>query len=260
MPPPSVRPEAFRQALERVSSRPEFSWKNEAGTVDAEFDGISVPFLGATGHWLQRSFSKWIKPMIKPLLKPMAKWGRRFMQWIGGLFRHADYDGDPVRPSRGGGMKMLLYVAGGLTALLLAAIVIVRRHSVRMPGATLPEAGGAAMPDLRDESVLPTDLPIDAWARLAQELHDKGEYRLALRAHYFSMLAALAERGDIRVGRSKSNRDYLREAGRKRRGALEALLRENLAAFERSWYGHHAVAPDDLALFRRNRETMLEIP
>ena len=97
------------------------------------------------------------------------------------------------------------------------------------------------MPDIQDENVGADQLPGDGWMKLARELLERGELRLALRAFYLASLAHLAARNLISIARFKSNREYEREL--RRRGHsfpdLLAVFGDNLASFERIWYGLH---------------------
>ena len=111
-------------------------------------------------------------------------------------------------------------------------------------------------PDLSDENVGADQLPEDGWTRLARELLARGELRLAMRAFYLASLAHLSERNLISLARFKSNRDYERELGR-RGHAFPGLLDvfgENVAVFERIWYGMHEVSGDLVTRFAANVE------
>ena len=72
-------------------------------------------------------------------------------------------------------------------------------------------------PDIADENVRADQLPEDGWTKLARELLERGEFRLAMRAFYLASLSHLAARNLISIARFKSNRDYEREL--RRRGA-----------------------------------------
>jgi len=80
-------------------------------------------------------------------------------------------------------------------------------------------------------------LPEDGWTKLARELLERGELRLALRAFYLASLARLAERNLISLAKFKSNRDYEQEL--RRRGHsfpdMLALFSENVGVFDRIW-------------------------
>jgi hypothetical protein len=114
----------------------------------------------------------------------------------------------------------------------------------------------APLPDLRDEGVTADQLPEDGWLQLARDLVQRGELRLALRASYLAGLAHLASRQLIGLARHKSNHDYDRELRRRARTNAELLAAfdRNLSAFERTWYGTHAVTPETLGDFTQNLE------
>jgi hypothetical protein len=109
---------------------------------------------------------------------------------------------------------------------------------------------------LADESLGAEQLPEDRWTKLARELLDRGELRLALRAFYLATLAHLAERNLISLAKFKSNRDYEREL--RRRGHsfpdLLALFGENVTVFDRAWYGWHEINGELVSRFAANVE------
>ena len=96
---------------------------------------------------------------------------------------------------------------------------------------------------------------------MAKELMDRGEFRLALRALYLSILAHLAEDEMITIAQFKSNRDYERELARRchEREGLLAFFSENVKIFDRSWYGMHEVTRDDLKVFSGNQERIVKL-
>ena len=112
------------------------------------------------------------------------------------------------------------------------------------------------MPDLRSDDIVADHLPEDGWLKLARELMEQGELRLALRASYLAGLAHLGHRQLITIARHKSNFDYERELRRRARTRDELLsaFDENLDAFERAWYGLHEVTRDTLGGFNANLE------
>ena len=114
------------------------------------------------------------------------------------------------------------------------------------------------MPDINDEKVGADQLPEDGWTKLARELLERGELRLALRAFYFASLSHLAARNLISIARFKSNRDYEREL--RRRGHsfpdLLSVFGDNLVSFERIWYGLHEVNRELVDRFVANVERL----
>ena len=110
--------------------------------------------------------------------------------------------------------------------------------------------------DLEAEDVRADALPEDSWLQLAQELTDRGEFRLALRAFYLATLSFLAQRELVRLAPAKSNRDYLQEMTRRLRGDVTAIgfFRENITLFEASWYGTHDVTSSILDSMKVNHQ------
>lgn len=115
-----------------------------------------------------------------------------------------------------------------------------------------------SVPDLASENVGADQLPEDGWMKLARELLQRGELRLAMRAFYLASLAHLAARNLITLARFKSNRDYEREL--RRRGhsfpELLSLFSENVSAFDRIWYGMHGVDAALVGRFASNVERL----
>jgi hypothetical protein len=99
-------------------------------------------------------------------------------------------------------------------------------------------------------------LPEEGWSRMARELLERGEWRLALRALYLASLAHLAQRNLVTITRSKSNQDYLRELDRKAHALPEVaqLFAENVSTFDCVWYGLHAVDEGKVEAFAGNVE------
>jgi hypothetical protein len=112
------------------------------------------------------------------------------------------------------------------------------------------------MPDITDENVGADQLPEDGWTKLARELLERGEFRLAMRAFYLASLSHVAARNLISIARFKSNRDYEREL--RRRGHsfpdLLSVFGDNIFCFERIWYGMHEVNRDLVNQFASNVE------
>src|SRR5262249_45265204 len=106
------------------------------------------------------------------------------------------------------------------------------------------------------ENVSAEQLPEDGWVKLARELLERGEFRLALRAFYLASLAHLAQRNLISLARFKSNRDYQRELQRRGHSfpSLVQLFADNILMFDRTWYGMHEATRDAVQQFATNVE------
>jgi hypothetical protein len=151
-------------------------------------------------------------------------------------------------------MRLLLYalITGVVATLMILMVRVWRQRSRYAAAVVAQEIQGT--PDLADESVAADQLPEDAWTKLARELLERGEFRLAMRAFYLASLAHLAKRDLIGIARFKSNRDYEKELVR-RGHAIPHLLpvfRDNVSTFERIWYGVHEVNRELVHQFAAN--------
>ena len=92
--------------------------------------------------------------------------------------------------------------------------------------------------------------------KLARELMERGELRLAMRAFYLASLARLAQQNLISLAKFKSNHDYQRELGRRGHSLPEllGLFAENVTVFDRTWYGRHEINATLLDQFAINVE------
>jgi hypothetical protein len=113
-------------------------------------------------------------------------------------------------------------------------------------------------PDVADESVLASAMPPDEWLARADDLAARGEWRLAVRALFLSALSALHAAALVRVGRHKTNRDYLNELVRRQHalpGLVEAFA-DSMRVFEGSWYGDHVADEAQFGRCRGNVEAI----
>ena len=136
-------------------------------------------------------------------------------------------------------LQWLAWIAIGLllagAAYLLARAYLQRER--RRGGAAEEEAAGAA--DHVESLPVPlargrTDLLAEA-----RRCYECGDYAQAI-VYYFSyQLVQLDKRHLIRLGRGKTNRQYLREVGPSR--GLHALLEQTMTAFEEVYFGRRAL-------------------
>ena len=133
---------------------------------------------------------------------------------------------------------LIALVVGGLGYLIYMALT----RSGRLAEAIVAEPV-LPVPNLADENLGAEQLPEDEWTKLANELLQRGELRLALRAFYLASLAHLAARNLVSLARFKSNHDYERELRRRGHSFPELLnlFAENVSVFERIWYGLHEI-------------------
>jgi hypothetical protein len=206
---------------------------------------------------VERFFDK-VENMIR-------EWARDFREWLHKVWNKLFPPHEtPARVSYGSGygwimsLQFLLYglAAAAVIALALLLYRVWRGHQPPPP-AVATEAIQPA-PDLADENVHADQLPEDGWTKLARELLERGEFRLAMRAFYLAGLAGLAERNLITIARFKSNRDYERELRRRAHSFPEllAVFGDNVSRFERIWYGMHEASRELALQFANNLEKL----
>lgn len=87
----------------------------------------------------------------------------------------------------------------------------------------------------------------------ARELYERGAYAEAILYLYSYQLVELDKSHRIHLAKGKTNRQYLRELGR--RGPLRKLVERSMSLFEDSFFGHHAIDRQDFeAVWRRMDE------
>jgi hypothetical protein len=132
---------------------------------------------------------------------------------------------------------------GLVVALIVGAAIVffLRRRSPVTNADAVTEAAAAV--NLADESLTADQLPESSWLKLAEEWLAKGDCRLALRALHLAGLKYLGERGLVSIQRWKSGLDYRREVERRTRATPEIspVFSNNVALFERGWYGSRPV-------------------
>jgi len=227
------------QELSRVSSQRKFTWR-----LSPEFlpeDPSQIPGQGS-----ERSFlDEFITGVFESFVKLMLKLG----EWFNAFFNLDSSDlpeGDGF--SFGNPAPLLRWLLVLLALLVLGLLVAVLRKELRRK--RLSHSAGASeledFPDLEDESLLATEKAPDEWLAMVEDLEARGEWRLALRALFLSVLAALADQNLLVVRRSKSNMDYQRELAR-RAHAFPGLLpdfRSLRLALEAVWYGDRPAGPE----------------
>ena len=194
-------------------------------------------------------FTKMLKG-IETLMKDIGRFMRSLGDWLDKLNRTSAGTSGPGSFDFAAAMKPLLFVL----LVLLAGVIgwfIFRAWQKRDRTQEVVAEALPAVPDVADENVGADQLPEDGWSRLARELLERGELRLALRAFYLASLASLADRNLITLAKFKSNLDYQRELDRRAHAlpVVTGAFGENLSVFERVWYGLHEVTPEMLREF-----------
>ncbi|HYR85748.1 MAG TPA: hypothetical protein VE422_16780 [Terriglobia bacterium] len=234
-----VSPEELDHRIDDVIHERKYTWRmprENAGDEDSE-KGIITRFLQSMVNLARdgiRTAWRWVQELVE--------------RWFG-----------PGQPGSMGAVpgslisSLLLY---GLLAFALSAlgVVLVRIWRGKRPAAIIVAEEIPGAPDIADESIGAEQLPEDGWTKLARELLERGEFRLAMRAFYLASLAHLAGRNLIGIARFKSNRDYENEL-RRRGHAIPSLLSvfaTNVSMFERIWYGVHEVNRELVQEFAAN--------
>jgi hypothetical protein len=143
-----------------------------------------------------------------------------------------------------------------LVLLGVAVIALLVRQWMKQPPKVAAPVAAAPEVDLESDHVVASALPENEWLRLAQEKMEAGDYRLAMRALFLAILAHLGDRRLLRIVRSKSNGDYVRELALRARDRsdLRGHFTDTVRVFDWAWYGWHDVTRDVLDQFRAHHQ------
>jgi hypothetical protein len=242
---PQVSPPDLEKAINQTIHERKYTWRlprEKITDTDAD-EGVIAKFFDKVGAMLR-------------------KWAHAGLDWSDKLLqklfrnRHPVSSGSSFNWDWGSSVQLLLWTLVAAVAATLGVFLYrVWRGRQRMRSAVASEAM-LPVPDIADENVGADQLPEDGWTKLARELLERGEFRLALRAFFLASLAHLAARNLIAIARFKSNRDYERELRRRGHSFPEvlSLFGDNLSVFERIWYGMHEVNRELVGQFSANVE------
>lgn len=151
--------------------------------------------------------------------------------------------------------RYLIYALIAVLTLVVAYFAW-RAWRRRPPDPEIVAKAVAILPDLEDESTTAADLAVEGWLKLAGEMMDKGEKRLAMRALFLAGLARLADLDMIRIARYKSNREYGRELQRvvHEHPTLPERYTTGMHMFESVWYGLHEITAESFKKFAAIQE------
>ena len=242
--PRSARPipsAELNRAIVEVLERPEFSWRAPRTTGgDAENASDRTPL-----QRLLARLGKFLDGVARRMEAPIKAIG----DWLGRLFGSRTPAAGPLpRLDISGLVEFLMWLLIAGASLILGGMGL--RLWRQRPAATRPPASALpVVPDLESETIAAEQLPVDDWQALARDLAERGEYRHAVRALFLACLAGLAEQEQIRLARSKSNRDYLNEVRRRSpdQPQRSETFSEIVRVFEGAWYGGRPVTPDRFA-------------
>jgi hypothetical protein len=244
--PTGVSPTDLDRAINDTIHERKYVWRSpREKTVEPESEkGVIGKFLDKVSSMVR----KWVNAGLDWLDKMLRKLFQRKLESGGG----GSGEGWMVT------LQLFLYVL--VAAAVIALVVLLFRvwQKRRQLSGVVASEAIQPLPDLADENVGADELPEDGWTKLARELLERGEFRLAMRAFYLASLAQLAQRNLLQIARFKSNRDYEREL--RRRGhsfpTLLTVFGDNVSVFERIWYGMYDVNRELVNEFAANVERM----
>jgi hypothetical protein len=225
-PQPGATPEKLDTQIENVLRKPEYNWKLPREIAPDENRGPIAAFFDNLARLIGRA------------IKAFFTWVGDLIEWLRKLFQRRE-SSSPGSSFSFGDPQILLYI--GLAAVVAFLLILLwrNRSSFRTAKQTIIAQAAPAPVDLRDEQVGADALPEDEWLKLANQLLEQGDLRLAIRALFLATLADLARREIVSLAKFKSNRDYEREL--KRRSAAvpdrAKFFSGLVAAYERIWYG-----------------------
>ena len=163
---------------------------------------------------------------------------RDFFDWLGGLFSF-----------RGTGSTFWAWVRGVSLTVLVALLILLLYLAIRIWRARAQGTSGAAAKaeasektkEKRRVEALPAGVGQKRGGLLdaARECYQQGQYREAIIYLFSYQLVRLDKNQLIRLAKGKTNRQYLRELGR--RLTLRRLLEQTMVAFEEVFFGNYAI-------------------
>ena len=232
-PPTSERGAELNRSIDEILKRPEYTWRSPRPKLEEK---------------PKEKFAFWQR--VREWLRDVA---RSIADFFAKIFRRSRLTPGNFSLSSQG----LIYILIGLVLAIIGVLVwVLWRTRSRRINDDVAATPAMPIPDLTSEDVAGDELPVDGWTKLALELLERGELRLAMRAFYFSSLAHLAARNLVNIAKFKSNRDYERELVRRSHAlpGLTSTFSENVSVFDRVWYGVHEINAELLQQFRANVE------
>jgi hypothetical protein len=240
----SVPPEELSKSLDQVLSERAFTWRVPQEEKPVAEQGAIASFIG------------WIAEQLGDALKYLGERIARLYNWIRKLFpKRNPQDNEESAGLSPETLRILALIILALSALGLLWLGVRALRARRAKPALVPVPVPPA-PDLMDEKTTAADLPAGEWLTLARELLARGAALEALRAFYFATLASLADARLVTITQYKTNGEYAGEV-RRRGHAIPELPGEfarHVQAFDRAWYGKHAVEMDEARSFALQHE------
>jgi len=172
----------------------------------------------------------------------IARWIRRVIEFIVQKL----FGGSSARAPQAGGAGLITVLRALILLVVTAALIygaakLARRFQARRKPAEEAETREALGEEIPDDATA-----ADLFA-MASDLARQGEYRKAIRRAFIALLCDLDQRGKLRLGRSKTNRDYLDAMRSEQR--IYPTFSVMTVAFERTWYGQERATKEEFQNF-----------
>jgi Domain of unknown function (DUF4129) len=175
----------------------------------------------------------------------VARWINKIWLFIVELLAKL-FGGSAARASQTGGagsvmiLRVLIFLVA-IVALIFGSVKLARRFQTRQKPAKEAKTREALGEEIAEDATA-----ADLFA-LASDMARQGEYRKAIRRAYIALLCDFDQRGKLRLGRSKTNRDYLDAIRSEQR--IFPTFSVMTFAFERAWYGEDRATEEDFQNF-----------
>jgi hypothetical protein len=226
----AISTQRLDNAIDQVIHRPLYSWRLPRRNAAPQSETALERLARSIVEGLSQSF------------RALSRWYQSAEEWIRDFFRKKQ-----LPETSGGGAPagaVLRFAAIGICCVLagMASVMVWRLWRQGADKSPAVESQGVASPvNIDDDNLTAEQLPEEEWLRLGRDLLAQGDYRKGARAFYLAALANLGRRELIRLAKSKTNREYEKELGRRARGVPHVIpaFAESARIYERTWYGDH---------------------
>jgi hypothetical protein len=237
----AVSPVELQRSVQQAMQSPEYDWRLPPAPV------------AANTPWIVRITDR-IVAVARHLGNALGGAIDSLLRWLGDKLKSILPESVPGAPP----VLSLNWTIGLLIAILAAAggVAFWQRRKSRRSKRIAPKSAAPIRLDATD--LTPDVLPEDGWIELAERSLAEQNFLLALRAWYLANLAWLGRQEFLTIHPGKTNHEYAVELRRRTRAFPDAraLFAQNIAAFERAWYGGHPVSAGDVAAFRERAQSI----